>query len=256
MAFKMSPIGKKKCPYSPMQKKGLINPSPVKENGDVKTIKFKANENKKSDKFDISQAKVDEAQARVNEKAKETGSYQEETIKADRGNLEGYASVWKRNKGGVRDKYKNYKDFVGAAEAWWEKKNKKVVGSPDPDQLKIPRKKEQKISQTGGSQKNTDNKADKGDRTQKQFEEVEISPGVFVYKQVEGTGGKKILTDYQSTEHGQSDMEGAQFTQTDGVDQKYLTDITGDQVEVQSVNLGESYADEPLDDIIINSGGG
>ena len=30
MAFKMSPIGKKKCPYSPMQKRGLINPSPVK----------------------------------------------------------------------------------------------------------------------------------------------------------------------------------------------------------------------------------
>jgi len=29
MAFKMSPIGKKKCPYSPMQKKGLINPSPA-----------------------------------------------------------------------------------------------------------------------------------------------------------------------------------------------------------------------------------
>ena len=26
----MSPIGKKKCPYSPMQKRGLINPSPVK----------------------------------------------------------------------------------------------------------------------------------------------------------------------------------------------------------------------------------
>jgi|TARA_R100000149_G_scaffold60749_1_gene29975 hypothetical protein len=29
MAFKMSPIGKKKCPYSPMQKRGLINPSPA-----------------------------------------------------------------------------------------------------------------------------------------------------------------------------------------------------------------------------------
>ena len=26
MSFKMSPIGKKKCPYSPMRKKGLINP--------------------------------------------------------------------------------------------------------------------------------------------------------------------------------------------------------------------------------------
>ena len=245
MAFKMSPIGKKKCPYSPMQKKGLINPSPVKENGDVKTIKFKANENKKSDKFDISQAKVDEAQARVNEKAKETGSYQEETIKADRGNLEGYASVWKRNKGGVRDKYKNYKDFVGAAEAWWEKKNKKVVGAPDPDQLKIPRKKEQKISQTGGSQKNTDHKANEGMITGYYFDD----DGKKIYTRSEGI-------DYQSTEHGQSDMEGAQFTQTDGVDQRYLTDITGDQVEVQSVDLGKSYADEPLDDIIINSGGG
>jgi hypothetical protein len=30
MAFKMSPIGKKKCSYSPMQKKGLINSSPAK----------------------------------------------------------------------------------------------------------------------------------------------------------------------------------------------------------------------------------
>jgi len=30
MAFKMAPIGKKKCSYSPMQKKGLINPSPAK----------------------------------------------------------------------------------------------------------------------------------------------------------------------------------------------------------------------------------
>jgi len=29
MAFKMAPIGKKKCSYSPMQQKGLINPSPV-----------------------------------------------------------------------------------------------------------------------------------------------------------------------------------------------------------------------------------
>ena len=26
MAFKMNPIGKKKCSYSPMQKKGLISP--------------------------------------------------------------------------------------------------------------------------------------------------------------------------------------------------------------------------------------
>jgi hypothetical protein len=30
MAFKMSPIGKKKCSFSPMQKKGLISPIPLK----------------------------------------------------------------------------------------------------------------------------------------------------------------------------------------------------------------------------------
>jgi hypothetical protein len=248
MAFKMSPIGKKKCPYSPMQKRGLINPSPVKENGDVKTIKFKANKNKKSDPFEISQAKIDEAQARVNKKAKETGSYQEETIKATRGNLEGYASAWKRNKGGVRDKYKNYKDWVAAAEAWWEKKNKKVVGSPDPGQLKIPREKEQKISQTGGGQKLTDNQASVGNKV-----ELIYNPET---RRTERVVVQAPKIDYQTMEHGQSDMEGAQFTQTDGTDQKYLTDITGNQVEVQNVDLGESYADEPLDDIIVNSGGG
>ena len=42
MAFKMSPIGKKKCPYSPMQKKGLINPSPVKVEASVQSKKAMA----------------------------------------------------------------------------------------------------------------------------------------------------------------------------------------------------------------------
>ena len=35
MAFKMSPVGKKKCSYSPMQKRGLISDSPVKLNGNT-----------------------------------------------------------------------------------------------------------------------------------------------------------------------------------------------------------------------------
>ncbi len=35
MAFKMSPIGKKKCSYSPMQNKGLIKGSPVMANGNT-----------------------------------------------------------------------------------------------------------------------------------------------------------------------------------------------------------------------------
>ena len=47
MAFKMSPIGKKKCPYSPMQNKGLINPSPVMNKGDEK--KAKSDAEKKAD---------------------------------------------------------------------------------------------------------------------------------------------------------------------------------------------------------------
>ena len=75
----------------------------------------------------------------------------------------------------------------------------------------------------------------------------------LVYQQV--GGGEKILTDYQTTEHGNLDMEDAQNKYVDGVDQKYLTDITGDEIEVQNVDLGESYAGEPLDDIIVKSGG-
>ena len=38
MAFKMNPIGKKKCSYAPMQKKGLI--SPYLAIGDVKEPKY------------------------------------------------------------------------------------------------------------------------------------------------------------------------------------------------------------------------
>lgn len=125
----MSPIGKNKCSYSPMQKRGLIN-SPMKKEDEKTTVKFKANENKKSDPFDVSQKRIDEAQARVNAAAQESGTEQSETLKAERGNLEGYATVWKKNKGGVKDKYKSYKDFVGAAEAWWQKKNKTVNAKP------------------------------------------------------------------------------------------------------------------------------
>tara|TARA_R100001509_G_C4835425_1_gene204707 strand:- start:444 stop:905 length:462 start_codon:yes stop_codon:yes gene_type:complete len=35
MAYKQSPIGKKKCPYSPMQKRGLISEAPVMLDGNV-----------------------------------------------------------------------------------------------------------------------------------------------------------------------------------------------------------------------------
>ena len=35
MAYKQSPIGKKKCPYSPMQKKGLISDTPIMLDGNT-----------------------------------------------------------------------------------------------------------------------------------------------------------------------------------------------------------------------------
>ena len=35
MAYKQSPIGKKKCPYSPMQKRGLISDTPIMLDGNT-----------------------------------------------------------------------------------------------------------------------------------------------------------------------------------------------------------------------------
>lgn len=35
MAYKQSPIGKRKCPYSPMQKRGLISDTPIMLNGNA-----------------------------------------------------------------------------------------------------------------------------------------------------------------------------------------------------------------------------
>jgi len=35
MAYKQSPIGKKKCPYSPMQKRGLISDTPIMLDGNA-----------------------------------------------------------------------------------------------------------------------------------------------------------------------------------------------------------------------------
>ena len=35
MAYKQSPIGKKKCPYSPMQKRGLISDAPIMLDGNT-----------------------------------------------------------------------------------------------------------------------------------------------------------------------------------------------------------------------------
>jgi hypothetical protein len=41
MAFTMSPIGKKKCSYTPMQKKGLISPMPKTEETTVDIVDSK-----------------------------------------------------------------------------------------------------------------------------------------------------------------------------------------------------------------------
>ena len=56
MAFKMNPIGKKKCSYSPMQKKGLIKP-PSLATGGVEEVDPNSFEEKPLDPADSASGK-------------------------------------------------------------------------------------------------------------------------------------------------------------------------------------------------------
>ena len=243
MGFKLDGHKGNKSPFKMMIDKGLI--TPLNANGDdKKNIRKDENlvkDEKTSSRFqqgdwDISQATIDAMQKKLNEKAKETGEYQEATLSAKKGGLDSYDKAWRENRQGVQSKYDSYEDFAKAADDWWKSKEKKLVASPPPEKLKVPPS--EKISAEGTDVKTTEHKADKGDRTQKQFEEVEISPGVFTYKEV--GGGEKILTDYQSTEHGKG-LTDADAEYRVGPDKTILTDqdITGSE-DVLDVDISES----------------
>jgi len=249
MGFKLSGKKEKTSPFAMMVDKGLI--TPLNANGnDKKNIRKDENlvkDEEQSSKYkqgewDIPQATIDAMQKKLDEKAKSTGEYQETTLSARRGGLDSYDKAWKENKDGVQGKYDSYEDFAKAADDWWESKEKKLIASPPPETLKIPKTSEKKVSQENVAAKTTEHQADKGDRTQKQFQEVEISPGVWVQKEVEGEGGEKILTDYQSTDHGK------QITEADGqyvVGPPQVSTLTNKQItsglDELDINVSESY---------------
>ena len=233
MGFKLSGKKEKTSPFAIMVDKGLI--SPLNANGDDKKKKnIRKDENLVKDEeqssrykqgeWDIPQATLDAMQKKLDEKAKSTGEYQETTLSARRGGLDGYDKAWKENKDGVQGKYKSYEDFASAADKWWKGKEKKLVASPPPETLKTPPTPEQKVSQKTAAVKTIEHQADKGDRTHKAFEEVPIYTNRYNretgkkekvitgyrQQQIKGVGGKKILTDYQSTDHG------TQITEADG----------------------------------------
>jgi hypothetical protein len=71
---------------------------------------------------------------------------------------------------------------------------------------------------------------DKGLRTEAQYEEVEISPGVYVYKKVEGTGGKVIPQEMQYTEVERTKPG----ERRDDLDQNTVISSTGDDKDVKN----------------------
>ena len=132
-----------------------------------------------------------------------------------------YADLWNQNKDGVKDKYGSLEEFEKAGELWKEKNLYKTTTDSNttgkkPEPKVNPRaalKKADVTDKTIGT-KLTTQEVDKGDRTQKQFEEVPIYTNrynrqtkqmekvITGYRQqeIKGSGGDKILTEKQKRE--------------------------------------------------------
>ena len=133
MAFKMSPIGKRKCPYSPLQKRGLINPSPVMNNSDEKKVSSSSSSYQKGKKLTEEQLK--EKQAELQKKANETGESQSWSNLYSSGGS--FDEVWKKMSEAEKAKHGN--DFEK-----WKKKaleyNKKMSQFLNADPQLEPKK--------------------------------------------------------------------------------------------------------------------
>ena len=203
MGFKLDGYKGNKSPFKMMMDKGLI--TPLNANGDDKK-NIRKDENLVKDEqtssryqqgdWDISQATIDKMQKKLDEKAKETGEYQEATLSAKKGGLDSYSKAWKENRQGVQDKYDSYEDFAKAADDWWKSKEKKLVASPPPETLKIPKKTSAKVSKTGTDTKITDHKASVGKKV-----EIRLNNDTGEYERVVVDAPE---IDYQSTEHGKN----------------------------------------------------
>tara|TARA_R100000664_G_scaffold18986_2_gene28096 strand:+ start:2666 stop:3730 length:1065 start_codon:yes stop_codon:yes gene_type:complete len=246
MGFKLDGYKGNKSPFKMMMDKGLI--TPLNANGnDKKNIRKDENlvkDEKTSTKiqqgeWDVSQATIDAMQKKLNEKAKETGKYQEATLSAKKGGLDSYDKVWRENRQGVQDKYDSYEDFAKAAEDWWKSKEKKLVASPPPEKLKVPSS--AKIGGPGTSVKTTDHKASVGKKVELIYDpETETTKRVVV-------DAPEI--DYQSTEHGKG-LTDADAEYRIGPDKTILSDqdITGGEdvldVDISESNIPGSFYDQ------------
>ncbi len=252
MGFKLSGKKEKTYPFAMIVDKGLI--TPLNANGDDKKKKnIRKDENLVKDEeqsskykqgeWDIPQATLDAMQKKLDEKAKSTGEYQETTLSARRGGLDSYDKAWKENKDGVQGKYKSYEDFASAADEWWKGKEKKLVASPPPETLKVPKATEAKVSQENVAAKTTEHKAETGPKIENpRYEPTQAdpnNPGFDTSGQAKFLGN--VTTDYQSTEHGK------QITEADGqyvvgppkVSTLTNKDITSGQDELD-INISES----------------
>ena len=257
MGFKLDGYKGNKSPFKMMVDKGLI--TPLNANGeDKKNIRKDENlvkDEQTSSRFqqgdwDISQATIDAMQKKLNEKAKETGEYQEATLSAKKGGLDSYDKAWRENRQGVQSKYDSYEDFAKAADDWWKSKEKKLVASPPPETLKIPKKTSAKVSKTGTDTKITEHKAEGKPIENPRYEPTQAdpnNPGFDKNGQPKFLG--KSTIDYQSTEHGKN-LTDADTQNTIGPNQLIpfadTKEITGGQ-EYLDVDVTQSNI--PLTDL-------
>ena len=227
MAFK---LGDKRV--NPLKSRGFMNMSPFKSNGN--TMAYNNGEPKTEEE---AQQKLDKkVDAGVDNKnwsvvdesssitQNEDGTTTTDTTTNWKKHFEAegsYADLWNQNKDGVKDKYGSLEEFEKAGELWKEKNLYKTTTDSNttgkkPEPKVNPRaalKKADVTDKTIGT-KLTTQEVDKGDRTQKQFEEVPIYTNrynrqtkqmekvITGYRQqeIKGSGGDKILTEKQKRE--------------------------------------------------------
>lgn len=118
----MSPIGKKKCPYSPLQKRGLINPSPVMNNGDDKKEKGAT---KTSSSYTTSETgyipkgeQLKKEQEALNKEAQEKQQELSRTFKGKK--RETWNEHWEKNKESLMKKHGSKEGYLKWAKEWSE----------------------------------------------------------------------------------------------------------------------------------------
>lgn len=257
MAFKMSPIGKRKCPYSPLQKRGLINPSPVMNNGDEKKVSSSSSSYQQGKKLTEEQLKA--KQAELQRLANKTGESQSWSNMYSTGGK--FDEVWKKMSEAEKAKHGNdFEKWKKKAKEYNEKMRQSLTADPQTQnktKSEIQSKAQPNTESMGSRVK--EGQYDKGLRTEAQYKEVEISPGVYVYKKVEGTGGKVIPQERQYTEVERTKPG----ERRDDLDQNTVISSTGDDKDVKNyLEEQQAEAQQGLENIrneevnIVNSGGG